>query len=49
MSEPEAMPGDVRCIRADGAGEMARLGRRVPADLAEEAVNSELLRARLGT
>lgn len=33
----------------DSAEEMTRLGRPVPADLAEEAVSSELLRARLVT
>jgi methyltransferase (TIGR00027 family) len=32
----------------DSVDEMARLGRPVPADMAEEAMNSELLRARLG-
>ncbi len=32
---------------ADNADEMARLGRRIPEDLADEAVRSTLLRARL--
>jgi hypothetical protein len=31
----------------DNADEMARLGRRIPEDLADEAVRSTLLRARL--
>ncbi|MDT5133316.1 MAG: hypothetical protein QOE41_2627, partial [Mycobacterium sp.] len=34
---------------AESADEMARLGRAVPADLAGEAVSSQLLRARLTT
>lgn len=37
----------VRCV--DNHEEMARLGRAVPADLADDAVVSTLLRARLGT
>ncbi len=37
-----------RVHTVDSADEMARLGRPVPADLAEEAVGSEFLRARLG-
>jgi methyltransferase (TIGR00027 family) len=37
-----------RVQAVDNAEEMARLGRRIPEDLADEAVRSTLLRARLG-
>ena len=37
-----------RCTCVNNREEMARLGRAVPEDLADEAVRSTLLRARLG-
>ena len=44
----ETAQPDAQVHIVDSADEMARLGRPVPADMAEEAANSELLRARLG-